>query len=305
MYHVLLFYKLRKITHPHHEVKKHKEVCKALQLKGRILLDDRGINGTVAGTEQQINMYKQYMDQHRLFADIDYKESTSEEMPFPRLQVKHRKEMISTHAKEEIDLGKRGKHINRDKFHEWLEKNEEMVLIDMRNDYEWEVGRFKNAVKPPVEKFYELKDNMDYYEKYKDKKIVMYCTGGIRCEPASAYFINKGFDRENIYQLEGGIVKYAEKYGDEGHFEGKCFVFDDRMVVPVDTTENAVVVGACALCETKTDVYRNCANKTCNKLFLCCDACAEKMHNTCQVACQEVIKDPACMRPARGNDIRV
>lgn len=299
MYIVLLFYKLRKISHPDHEVKKHKEVCKALGLRGRVLIDDRGINGTVAGDERVIALYKDYMNKHRLFTNIDFKESESTFMPFPRLQVKKRKEMIATHAKEDIDLGNRGKHINRDTFHKWLKQDEDIVIIDMRNDYEWEVGRFKGAIKPPVNKFYELKDHMDYYEKYKDKKVVMYCTGGIRCEPASAYFIKHGFDKENLYQLEGGIVKYGEKYGDEGFFEGKCFVFDDRITVPVNRTDTAVVVGTCYLCDTPCDMYRNCMNKHCNRLYLCCDECSEKMHTTCQESCKQAIRDTDNIRSPR------
>jgi UPF0176 protein len=305
MFHVLLFYKLRTIAHPSHEMKKHKEVCKALQLKGRILIDDRGINGTVAGTKEQVEMYKAYMNQHRLFNKIDFKESLADFMPFPRLQVKVRDEMITTGVKEAIEFGKKAKYVDRDTFHHWLTSGEDMILIDMRNDYEWEVGRFKNAVRPPVRTFKEIFDKLDHYEQYKDKKIVMYCTGGIRCEPATAYFLEKGFNRDNMYHLHGGIVKYAEKYGNEGFFEGKCFVFDDRMVVPIDTSENAVVVGKCKRCETSCDTYRNCANKMCNDLHLSCDACAESSHNTCQDSCKDVISDPTQMRPPRRNNVRV
>ena len=143
-----------------------------------------------------------------------------------------------------------------------------MVILDMRNDYEWEIGRFVGAVRPPMRFFRELKDHMDFYDQFKDKKIVMFCTGGIRCEPASAQFIARGFDPKNIYQLEGGIVKYAEKYGNEGFYEGKCYVFDERIAVPVNTSETAVVVGKCHHCQATEDTYRNCANKFCNLHFV-------------------------------------
>lgn len=299
MYHVLLFYTLVSIQHPVTEVKTHREVCKALGLTGRVLIGKDGINGTVGGSKESIDMYRAYMDQHRLFHDIDFKVSTSDVAPFPRLSVKERAEIVTTDDRENFNMCRRGKHISRDTFHEWLKNEEDMVILDMRNDYEWEIGRFKGSVRPPMKYFRELKDSMDFYAQFKDKKIVMFCTGGIRCEPASAQFLAHGFDPENIYQLEGGIVKYAEKYGDEGYYEGKCFVFDERIAIPIDTTENAVVLGNCLHCDANVDTYRNCANKFCNKLFIGCDNCVEKMDNTCQSACQNMIKDPENVRPFR------
>lgn len=305
MYHVLLYYKLIDIPNPEAQVTLHKEICSALQLKGRILIGTYGINGTVGGSKESIEMYKSYMNQHRLFKQIDFKESVSEFNPFPRLRVKHREEIITTGAMDHLDLCRRGKHISRDKFHEWLKRGEDMVILDMRNDYEWEIGRFVNSVRPPMKYFRDLKDNIEFYEQFKDKKIVMFCTGGIRCEPASAYFIEKGFDPQNIYQLEGGIVKYAEKYGNEGYYEGKCFVFDDRISVPVDTRPEAVVVGNCLHCQKNVDTYRNCSNKFCNKLFIACADCNTAFENTCSVECRVVAQDEANVRPTRGNYVKV
>lgn len=299
MYKVLLYYKLVDITSPESEVKKHKEVCKALQLKGRILISKDGINGTVGGSQASVDMYRAYMNQHRVFNNIDFKESASEIDPFPKLSIKAREEIITTEAKDQFDICRRGKHIDRDTFHEWLVRGEDMVILDMRNDYEWEIGRFVNSVRPPMKYFRELKDHMDFYEQFKNKKIVMFCTGGIRCEPASAYFLAHGFDKENIYQLEGGIVKYAEKYGDAGYYEGKCFVFDERVAVPVDTTENAKIVGKCYLCGSLNDIYRNCAYRVCNRLFLACDTCNETFNNTCSSECKEAILNPEELRPPR------
>ncbi len=299
MYHVLLYYKIVKIKNSENEVNIHKEVCKALGLKGRILMNEDGINGTVGGRKEAIEMYKSYMDNHKIFKNIDWKESTSEIEPFPKLRVRYRKEIITTDAKEDIDICARGNHVDRDTFHGWLKNNEDMVILDMRNDYEWEIGRFVNSVRPPMKYFRDLKDNMDFYDQFKDKKIVMFCTGGIRCEPASAYFIAKGFDPKNLYQLEGGIVKYAEKYGNEGYYEGKCFVFDERLAVPVDTSENAKIIGNCLHCNNSCDVYRNCANRNCNQLFIGCNECTIEFENTCSAECQAVIKNPAEIRPPR------
>jgi len=303
MYHVLLYYKICNIKHPELEIKKHREVCKALQLKGRILIGKDGINGTVGGSKESIDMYQAYMNEHRVYAGIDFKASTSDIDPFPRLKVRARKEIITTDVREEFNLCRRGNHVDRDTFHQWLVNKEDMVILDMRNDYEWEIGRFVNSVRPPMKYFRDLKDAMDFYEQFKDKKIVMFCTGGVRCEPASAYFIEKGFDPKQIYQLEGGIIKYAEKYGDEGYYAGKCFVFDERIAVPVDTTENAKVVGSCRFCENLNDTYRNCAYKSCNLLFLACDACNEQHENTCSAECQDMCKDPNELRPPRAKTL--
>lgn len=299
MYHVLLYYKIHRIAHPETVVKAHREICRALQLKGRILIGKDGINGTVAGTKEAIEMYKEYCNHTRPFKKIDWKESTSEDMPFPKLRVRVRKEIITTDDRENFDICRRGNHISRDTFHKWLVNNEDMVILDMRNDYEWEIGRFVNAVRPSMKYFRDLKDQMAFYEQYKGKKIVMFCTGGIRCEPASAMFLAHGFDPNNIFQLEGGIVKYAEKYGDEGYYEGKCFVFDDRVAIDVDTTENAKVLGNCYHCAAVCDEYTNCVNSGCNLLYISCADCIEKTENCCSKECQESIKDPAVRRTPR------
>ena len=301
MYYVLLYYKITKIHHPDVEVKFHKEVCKALDLTGRILINEQGINGTVAGSQESIGLYKKYMNQHRLFKSIDFKESISQNLPFPKMKIKSRKEIITTDAKDEINLCQRGKHVDRDTFHKWLKEGEDIVLLDMRNDYEWEIGRFVGSIRPMMKYFRELKDTFGMYEEYKNKKIVMFCTGGVRCEPASAYFISKGFDPENLYQLEGGIVKYAEKYASEGFYEGKCFVFDERMALDIDPR----VVGKCLHCQTASDTYRNCLNRHCNQLFIGCNKCVLLYENTCSDECKLVISDPKETRPMASNHIKI
>ncbi|OGH58644.1 MAG: hypothetical protein A2725_03015 [Candidatus Magasanikbacteria bacterium RIFCSPHIGHO2_01_FULL_33_34] len=305
MYHVFLYYKIVKIKNPSKVVNIHKEICRALQLRGRILIGKDGINGTVGGSKVALDMYKQYMDNQPMFKNIDFKESTSEILPFSRLMIKERKEIITTDSADEFNICNRGKHIDRDTFHSWLVKGEDMVLLDMRNDYEWDIGHFVNSVRPPMKYFRDLKDSMEFYDQFRDKKIVMFCTGGIRCEPASAYFIAKGFDTKNIYQLEGGIVKYAEKYGDSGYYEGKCFVFDDRMSLPVNTTKDAKILGNCLHCNCQCDIYRNCINSMCNLMFLACDDCMQKYANSCSAECMEITKNGEHMRPLRRSHVKV
>ncbi len=301
MYHVLLYYKLCEVPNPDREVVIQKEVCRALGLTGRILIAEYGINGTVGGTKEAIQQYRAYMDQTRPWQRIDWKESTSEVAPFPRLRVRRRDEIITTGTKDMVTGAcARARHVSRDTFHEWLVKGEDMVILDMRNDYEWEIGRFVNSVRPPMKYFRELKDHIGWYkENFMGKKIVTFCTGGIRCEPATAFLLQHGFDPKNLYQLEGGIVKYAEKYGNDGFYEGKCFVFDDRIAVPVNTSDTAVIVGKCKHCGTKNDTYRNCANRFCNALFLACDMCNATFTNACSEACHvRVTSDTTSMRPA-------
>ena len=302
MFNTLLYYKIVNIKNPEKEVEMHKEICVALNIKGRILIGDYGINGNIGGTKESIELYKAYMNQHKLYKNIDFKERTSEILPFPKLRVRHRDEIITTEIKDHIDWTKRGKHVDPDTFHKWLLRGEDMVLIDMRNDYEYDIGRFKGAVRPPVSYFRDLKDVMGFYDQFKGKKIVMYCTGGIRCEPASALFVASGFERGQVYQLEGGIEKYAQKYGNEGFFEGKNFTFDDRMALRINHTDTEEIVGKCALCGVACDTYRNCINKECNKLFIGCDACVIRLVNACSEECKKIVEnDDSMKRPPSGN----
>lgn len=296
---VLLYYKIVDVENPTTQTRRMRRICKALDLKGRILIGKDGINGTVAGTEESTQAYRDYCDSHKVFDEMDFKVSYAAKQPFPKMSVKARDEIITTGVRDTFDLKKRASHVTRDEFHQWMKDGEDIVVLDMRNDYEWAIGRFKNSIRPPMKYFRDLDENMEFYNKYKGKKIVTFCTGGIRCEPASAQLVAAGFDRDNLYQLEGGIVKYAEKYGDEGFFEGKCFVFDDRLAVDVDTTDNAVIVGECMHCGNKTEEFYNCLNAKCNLLYLDCKVCAQKFDKTCSKECQEFIQDPSHMRSPR------
>ncbi len=305
MYTVILYYKICRISSPRSEVATHKALCKQLGLKGRVLINEAGINGTLGGEKESIQAYVDAMNTHPELSGIDFKFSNSEVEPFPKLRIVYRDEIITTGVKQDIDFARRGKHVDRDTFHSWLKSGEEMVLLDLRNDYEWEVGRFKNAIKPPMKYFRDISEYYSFYEQFKGKKIVMYCTGGIRCEPGSALLVGAGLDPENTYQLEGGIVKYCEKYGNEGFFEGVCFVFDERMIVPVRDDKEPEKIANCAHCSAKTFTFQNCANKYCNLLFLCCDDCAESLRTTCSKECLSVTADASALRPPRVNAQKV
>lgn len=287
MYKVLLYYNFTEIDNPQSVVEKHNEVCKALQLKGRILINAQGINGTVGGKTEMIEKYQEYMNGHELFSETDFKESEAGANPFPRLEVKQRSELVTTEAKEDIDLCQRVQHIKPKTLHLWLQQDQENVtLLDMRNDYEWRIGRFKGAVRLPMKYFRDLKNNIEFYEQFKEDKIVLFCTGGIRCEPASALLVEYGFDPENLYQLEGGIMKYVDKYGSDGFYVGDCFVFDDRVSIEVDDK----VLSECDVCGSSCKTYQDCQNDNCNKLFIGCNACMEKLNNTCSRKCFQFIQ---------------
>ncbi|MFB6182276.1 MAG: rhodanese-related sulfurtransferase [Candidatus Magasanikbacteria bacterium] len=301
MYQVLLYYKYVDIDNPQKIASTHEEVCKALRLKGRVLISENGINGTLGGEKESIEKYKNYTKQHELLSGIDFKESESEELPFPDLSVKHRDELVTTDAKEQYNICNRAQHIKPKTLHLWMQQEQDnLVLLDMRNDYEWRIGRFKGVVRPPMKYFRDLPENLGFYEQFKGKKIVLFCTGGIRCEPASAMLINNGFDPDNLYQLEGGIMKYVDKYGDEGFYIGDCFVFDDRVSIEVDDS----IPSECDICNEPCKKYRNCMNKHCNKLFIGCNGCMKELNNACSQECKDFIQNPDNKRPEASNHFR-
>jgi UPF0176 protein len=296
---VILYYKITPLSNPKHEEREQRRLCESLGLLGRVLISPDGINGTLGGVPDSIAKYVEYCNAHQELSGIDFKFDYVPEIPFRKLQMRSRKEIVTTGSREKFDINKRSQHVDIDTFHQWLKNGEEMVILDLRNDYEWDIGRFKNSVRPPMKYFRDLDENLKFYEQYKDKKVVTFCTGGIRCEFATPQLVNIGFNPEHLYQLEGGVIKYGEKYGNEGFFEGKCFVFDNRVAIDINKTENAVVVGKCTVCGAANDTYRNCSYAECNKLFLACDSCWEKIEYTCSEYCREVVKDPSKKRPER------
>ncbi|MEX0919846.1 MAG: rhodanese-like domain-containing protein, partial [Candidatus Saccharimonadales bacterium] len=168
-------------------------------------------------------------------------------------------------------------------WHKYLEDNPDALVLDARNKYESEIGAFKgkNVIKPDIDTFKEIKDELD--DLPKDQPILTYCTGDIRCEYLSAYMKHKGFDE--VYHLDGGIVKYGQEFKDRGYWEGKCFVFDKRL--NLGFSEAAVDIGKCIYCEGNTSRHINCANMACNKLALVCEECDRQ--TACSPECAELI----------------
>ncbi len=274
---VLLFYKYVAVADPEADRAAQRELCERLGLMGRILLADEGINGTVAGTPEAANAYIEAMNEHPLFGGIEYKRDETQAQPFPRLRIKVRSEIVTLGVP--VDPAQGAPKLTPDQLHELLQNNPDVVLFDARNGYESAIGRFRGAVTPDIKLFKDLPEALEAYSDLKDKTVVTYCTGGIRCEKASALMKQQGF--KDIYQLDGGIIKYAQRYPD-GAFEGECFVFDDRM--SVGFTDEPAVLGACCVCEEPTNRYRNCANLNCHELMLVCETCGDGR------ACSEVCR---------------
>jgi UPF0176 protein len=224
-YTVLLYYKFTQIENPEQFRKAHVQACLELGLTGRILVGDEGLNGTVAGLPDQTEAYKALLWADPRFEDMVFKESLSEANPFPKMKVKARKEIISLYE-DRVTVQEKSEYVTPDQLQALYESGEEFYVFDTRNTYETIEGTFEGAVAPEIDNFRELPKVLDQFSELKDKKVVTVCTGGIRCEKASALLKQNGFS--DVYQLEGGIVSYIHKYPD-AHFEGDCYVFDDRM----------------------------------------------------------------------------
>lgn len=275
---IILYYKFVPVADPEMTKLWQIELCKNLGLKGRIIVSKQGINGTLGGELESLKRYKSAMNASGVFRGIKYKWSEGKADDFPRLSIKVKDELVAFKAADEVQIGEQGvvgggKHLKPKQLHELLEKRgDEVVFFDGRNKFEAEIGKFKNAVVPDVETSRDFVKEIEdpKYEGIKDKPVVTYCTGGIRCEVLSALMKQRGF--KEVYQIDGGIVKYGEKYGDSGAWQGKLHIFDDRMVTQF--SNDAEDIGECIHCQGKTSQYLNCANKQCNKLVLVCEKCA-------------------------------
>lgn len=276
---VILYYKYVTLPDPAAEHQAQRALCERLGLKGRIMLASEGINGTLAGPTEAIDEYIATMAKHPQFFDIAYKRDNNTHVPFPRLRIKVRSEIVTLGVP--VDPSQSATKLTPSQFHELL-ADPEVVLFDARNNYESAIGRFKGAITPNIDLFKDLPEALPQYDNLKTKKVVTYCTGGIRCEKASALMKQQGFT--NIYQLEGGIIEYAKAYP-EGAFEGDLFVFDDRMSVRF--TEQTKLLQKCRQCAAPSNTYVNCANPACNQLMIVCPQC-KATGITCSQACATV-----------------
>ncbi len=275
---IILYYKFVPVSDPEMVKLWQLELCMRLGLKGRIIISPHGINGTLGGDLDSLRAYKSAMNKTVMFKGVQYKWSDGSADNFPRLSVKVRKEIVTFNAADELVVSDKGienggKHLTPKQLHQLMEeRGNEVVFFDGRNSYEAKIGKFKGAIIPSVKNTRDFLSEIEKtkYEKLKERPIVTYCTGGVRCEILSVLMKNRGF--KEIYQLDGGIVKYGQTYGDDGYWEGKLHIFDNRMVTSF--SDHSVDIGECIHCQSKTSNYVNCSNKTCNKLVLVCANCA-------------------------------
>jgi len=294
---IILYYKYVQIDNPEAIVHEHKVFCTQRNLTGRVLIAQEGINGTLAGSDSAIQEYKDFMNNHPLFGNIDFKENPGDINLFPKLKVLLRTTIVNLGvAPELLTVKDTGKHLTPQQVNELIERNKnnpDFVILDTRNDYESAIGTFKNAIIPDIKTFREFPEYIDsHLDSFKDKEVLMFCTGGIRCERATAY-LNVKDVAKTVYQIEGGIHRYAEQYPD-GYFRGKNYVFDGRIATPV----NNDILGHCLLCQKPCDDYNNCINTTCNKHFIGCDSCLEQLEYTCSPECLELVRTQQVPRRA-------
>lgn len=277
---ILLYYKFTPIKDPEMLKLWQKALCSSLHLKGRILVSQQGINGTVGGDLDDLKSYIKASKEFPGFKDILWKWSEGSREDFPRLSVKVKPELVAFESYGEIEVDEKGvvgtgPHLKPYQVNEMVEKyGDDVVFFDGRNQYEAKVGRFKNAVVPDTRTSRDFIPELESgkYDYLKGKKVISYCTGGVRCELLSAMMKKRGFN--DVYQIDGGIVKYGEAYGDDGLWEGQLYVFDGRM--GVDFSDHTKVIGQCIHCGEATSNYENCANPACNDLVLICKTCLQE-----------------------------
>ncbi len=265
---VLLYYRYTRIEDPASFAESQRALCRDLGLKGRIIVAEEGINGTVSGPDEACGAYQSALQKDPRFAGMPFKLSRGPAGAFPKLSVKVRPEIVTLGADLAFDPERDpATHLPPAEWKRLAREDPDAVVFDVRNAYESAVGRFREAVTPPIEHFRQLPETLRAYTHLKEKKILMYCTGGIRCEKASALFRREGF--REVYQLEGGIMNYEKELGERDDFwEGDCFVFDNRVVLPMATARGKAPAGTCAHSGRPTNRYVNCIHNPCNRLFL-------------------------------------
>lgn len=289
-YRVLLYYNYTTIEEPEVFAKEHLAFCQSIGLKGRILVAEEGINGTVSGTVEATDAYMDYMHGDERFKDTWFKIDEAEGHAFRKMFVRPRKELVALNLEDDIDPHQlTGKYLNPKEFKAAL-LDEDTVVLDARNDYEYDLGHFRGAVRPDIRNFRELPQWIrDNKEKFMDKKVVTYCTGGIRCEKFSGWLLREGV--QDVAQLHGGIATYGKDSEVQGElWDGKMYVFDDRISVEINHVDKQII-GKDWFDGTPCERYVNCANPECNRQILtseeneakhlggCCYECAASEQN--------------------------
>jgi len=290
-YLILLYYCYSKIEDPKGFREQHHLYCIQHNIRGRIIISSEGINGTISGLKKDCEQYISDLKADPRFAKTDFKTEQHQKHAFEKIHVRIKDEIVNSGLIDIDPNRKTGIYLEPKEFKE-LKNRDDIIILDVRSNYEHKIGKFKNAVTLDIEHFREFPEKVEELKKYKDKKIVTYCTGGIKCEKASAFLLEKGFS--DVYQLHGGIIKYGiEEKGED--FQGKCYVFDNRIAVDVNKI-NPEVISECFVCGTQCDRMLNCANPECNNHIPLCESCAQELEG----ACSETCKNHPQKRPYNG-----
>lgn len=286
-YQVLLYYLYSPISDPEAYREEHRALCEKLDLLGRILIGKEGINGTVSGLTENCQAYIKAMHENPVTEKTEFKIDPAKEHLFPRLSIRAREEIVTLGLGEDDFFPPEctAEHLSAKEWREAM-KDPDAVLVDIRNDYEHKIGHFKNAILPEVGNFRDtpewIRQNRHLFE---GKKIMTYCTGGIRCEKFSGFLLKEGF--HDVVQLDGGIVKYSKDEDVRGEdFEGQMYVFDKRIAIPVNHV-NPSVIARCQFCNGPCERYINCQNLSCNAQHFCCERCENDTSGFCCPECKD------------------
>ncbi len=281
-YQILLYYCYTPIEDPEVFREQHHLFCLSLDIKGRIIVASEGINGTVSGTVENCRKYMEALQNDSRFASIDFKVEPYHQHSFQKLHVRVKPEIVHSGLNHINPNQQTGTYVEPSDFKK-LKDDKDVVILDVRSNYEHKMGKFKNAITLDIENFRDFPDKVKELEHLKDKKVITYCTGGIKCEKASAFLLEQGF--KDVYQLHGGIIKYGIEEGGED-FEGKCYVFDNRVVADINKV-NPAVISHCYVCGKQDDRMVNCANPVCNLHVPICENCGWEMEGACSDNCKE------------------
>ena len=274
-----------------------------LKVFGRVYVAYEGINAQMSVPESHFGEFKNYLNSISFLKDIRLNIAVDDDgKSFWVLKIKVRDKIVADGINDfNFDMSKKGKYVDANSFNK-LTADPETIVVDMRNHYEYEIGHFENAIEIPSDTFRaQLPMAVNMLEEKKDKNIIMYCTGGIRCEKASAYMLHNGF--KNVFHLEGGIIQYANKIKEENlpnKFLGKNFVFDGRLGEKIGED----IISHCHQCGAPCDTHTNCANEACHLLFIQCASCAEKYGGCCCAKCQSVYNLPEEERKQKRKGVK-
>jgi len=285
-YQTILYYCYSFIDSPQEFAARHLEFCNLLELKGRVIVAAEGLNGSVSGTREACAQYMEAIHADPRFTSTEFKIDEVDEPSFLKMHCRAKSEIVHSGLRDTSvinPLERTGKHLEPAEFSA-VKDHEDVVLLDVRSNYEHRLGRFKNAVTLDIDNFRDFPAKLDQLKPaLAGKKVITYCTGGIKCEKASALLLQAGF--ENVYQLRGGIIKYGKEQGGRD-FDGRCYVFDNRISVEVNSV-NPATVATCLNCGTATERMVNCANQECNEHFVQCPSCGNDLSGCCSAGCME------------------